>query len=130
MQLDSNKKSKSFFKSNCISAKTDSALSEVNESVSKSDKSRGFFKTAEKEETGGNAILGLLMYSLILLFVPLFIYFGAKQALEDNGYEPPTSTIAPAIMAIGSVNIVIVLYVIKAFKEEGRTTSLSELKED
>ena len=130
MQLDSNKKSKSFFKSNCISAKTDSALSEVNESVSKSDKSRGFFKTAEKEETGGNAILGLLMYSLILLFVPLFIYFGAKQALEDNGYEPPTSTIAPAIMAIGSVNIVIVLYVIKAFKEEGRTMSLSELKED
>ena len=62
MQLDSNKKSKSFFKSNCISAKTDSALSDVNESVSKSDKSRGFFKTAEKEETGGNAILGLLMY--------------------------------------------------------------------
>jgi len=130
MQLESNKKSKTFFKTNCISAKTDSALSEVNESVSKSDKTRGFFKTSEREETGGNALLGLLMYSLILLFVPLFIYFGAKQALEDNGYEPPTSTIAPAIMAIGSVNIVIVLYVIKAFKEEGRTMSISGLKED
>jgi len=62
--------------------------------------------------------LGLLVYSFMILFVPIFIYFGAKQALEDNGYETPTTTIAPAIMAIASVNIVIILYVIKAFREE------------
>ena len=79
---------------------------------------KGYFKTGQNEETSGSAILGLLLYSCILLFVPIFIYFGAKQALEDNDYEPPTTTIAPAIMAIGSVNIVIVLYVIKAFREE------------
>ena len=58
------------------------------------------------------------MYSCIILFVPIFIYFGAKQALEDWSYTPPTTVIAPAIMSIASVNIVIVLYVFKAFREE------------
>eukprot|EP00092_Neocalanus_flemingeri_P019423 GFUD01021038.1.p1 GENE.GFUD01021038.1~~GFUD01021038.1.p1 ORF type:complete len:136 (-),score=25.79 GFUD01021038.1:354-761(-) len=83
---------------------------------------KSYFKTGENEETSGSAMLGLLCYSFMILFVPIFIYFGAKQALEDNDYEPPTTTIAPAVMAIASVNIVIVLYVLKAFREEDITS--------
>ena len=40
--------------------------------------------------------------------------------LEDSfDFSPPTSVLAPAIMAIATVNIVIVAYVVKAFREEG-----------
>lgn len=98
--------------------------------VSQSGASKGYFKTGEKEETSGNALLGLLVYSFMILFAPIFVFFGAKQALEDNGYEPPTTTIAPAIMAIACVNIVIVLYVIKAFREENISSENSKNKSE
>ena len=74
--------------------------------------------------------MGLLVYSFMILFVPIFIYFGAKQALEDHGYETPTTTIAPAIMAIASVNVVIIMYVIKAFREESKANESEYKKTD
>ena len=82
---------------------------------------RGFFKTGAGEETGSSALLGLLVYSFALLFLPLLVYFGLKQALEDSDWEPPVSTLAPAIAAIATVNIVLVSYVIKAFREEDKS---------
>ena len=37
--------------------------------------------------------------------------------MEDSfGFVPPTSVLAPAIMAVAAVNVVIVAYVIKAFR--------------
>jgi hypothetical protein len=79
----------------------------------------GFFKTGKDEETGSSALLGLTLYSFVLLFFPIFVYFGAKQVLEDSfDFVPPNSVLAPAILAIASVNVVIVAYVIKAFREE------------
>ena len=82
--------------------------------------SRTFFQTGPQEETGSSAILGLFLYSAAILFLPIFVYFGAKQVLEDSfDFTPPTSVLAPAIMAIATVNIVIVAYVVKAFREEG-----------
>ena len=68
----------------------------------------------------GKALLGLFLYSMLMFFLPLAVYFGSKQLLEDYQFEPPVSTIAPAILAIITVNIVIVLYVIKAFREENK----------
>ena len=81
---------------------------------------RGFFKTVAQEETSSKALLGLFSYSLLMFFLPLGVFFGSKQLFEDFEFEPPVSTIAPAILAIVTVNIVIVLYVIKAFKEESK----------
>ena len=89
---------------------------------------RGFFKTVAQEETSGKALLGLFVYSLLMFFLPLGVYFGSKQLFEDHDFEPPVSTIAPAILAIVTVNIVIVLYVIKAFKEESRANQQEEAK--
>jgi len=80
---------------------------------------RGYFQTGAKEETGNSALLGLLLYSFMILFFPLFVYFAAKQVMEDSfDFVPPTSVLAPAIMAVAAVNVVIVAYVIKAFREE------------
>ena len=90
---------------------------------------KGFFKSKENEETSGNALMGLLFYSITILFLPLFIYFGVKQALEDNGHDPPTTTIGPSIVAIASVNIIIILYVIKAFNEEKKISKLESKSE-
>merc|ERR1719305_1703335 len=79
----------------------------------------GYFKTGAHEETGNSALLGLLLYSFMILFFPLFVYFAAKQVMEDSfDFVPPTSVLAPAILAVGAVNVVIVAYVIKAFREE------------
>jgi len=87
---------------------------------------RGFFKTAANEETAGKALLGLLLYSMLMFFLPIGVFFGSKQLLEDWEYEPPVSTIAPAILAIFTVNIVIVLYVIKAFREENKAKKIED----
>ena len=128
MEVASSPRQKGFFQSGGSSL-TRSAPAEAECVAAAVPNSKpGFFKTAEKEETSGNALLGLLVYSFMILFVPIFIYFGAKQALEDNGYETPTTTIAPAIMSIASVNIVIVLYVIKAFREENKSSENSSKK--
>jgi len=55
----------------------------------------------------------------MILFFPLFVYFAAKQVMEDSfDFVPPTSVLAPAIMAVAAVNIIIVAYVVKAFREE------------
>ena len=81
---------------------------------------RGYFKTAANTETANKALLGLFLYSCLMFFLPIGVFFGSKQLLEDYEYEPPTSTIAPAILAIVTVNIVIILYVVKAFREENK----------
>ena len=37
------------------------------------------YQTGAREETGNSALLGLLLYSFMILFFPLFVYFAAKQ---------------------------------------------------
>ena len=91
---------------------------------------RGYFKTAANTETANKALLGLFLYSCLMFFLPLGVFFGSKQLLEDYEYEPPMSTIAPAILAIVTVNIVIILYVIKAFKEEKIASAAAAAEEN
>ena len=38
-----------------------------------------YSQTGANEETGNSALLGLLLYSFMILFFPLFVYFAAKQ---------------------------------------------------
>ena len=112
-----NKNFKGFFKPKQTLAEP---IAERNVTPSDNNKVKGFFKTAANEETGGSALLGLLLYSLLMFFLPLVVYFLSKDLLESYDYRAPVSTIAPAILAIATVNIVIVAYVIKAFREENK----------
>ena len=46
----------------------------------------------------------------------------AKQVMEDSyDFVPPTSVLGPAILAVATVNVVIVAYVVRAFREEMAT---------
>ena len=117
-----NKNFKGFFKPKQTEAET---TVERRNATSEDNKVKGFFKTVANEETSGSALLGLLLYSLIMFFLPLGVYFLSKDLLESYDYRAPVSTIAPAILAIATVNLVIVAYVIKAFREENKVKEKS-----
>ena len=52
---------------------------------------------------------------------PIIVFFGAKHIAETHfEAEPPWSLLGPAIAAIASANGVIVLYILKAFRESSR----------
>ena len=112
-----NKNFKGFFKPKQTAAEP---IAERNDAPSDNNKVKGFFKTVANEETAGSALLGLLLYSMMIFFLPLAVYFLSKDVLESYDYRAPVSTIAPAILAIVTVNLVIVAYVIKAFREENK----------
>ena len=112
-----NKNFKGFFKPKQTEVKP---KADGNVAPSDNNKVKGFFKTVANEETAGSALLGLLLYSMIMFFLPLVVFFLSKDVLENYDYKAPVSTIAPAILAIATVNIVIVAYVIKAFREENK----------
>ena len=80
-------RNKGFFQTPSKTSKPPSAAA-VPEKTSQTPKN--FFKTGQNEETGGSALLGLFVYSLVLLFLPLFVYFAAKQILEESfDWSPP-----------------------------------------
>ena len=50
---------------------------------------------------------------------PIIVYFCAKHIGETQlDAEPPWSLLGPAIAAIATANGVIVLYILKAFRED------------
>ena len=113
-----NKNFRGFFKPKQTEAET--TVERRNVAQNDDNKVKGFFKTVANEETSGSALLGLLLYSLTMFFLPLVVYFLSKDLLESYDFQAPVSTIAPAILAIATVNLVIVAYVIKAFREENK----------
>ena len=62
--------------------------------------------------------------------LPLLVFFGSKQVLEDYfQLQPPYSQLAPIILAVVVVNIIIVAYVVKAFKEEAKERPKTTMEE-
>ena len=111
---------KGFFKpKQIVTEKEKNTAMERKEEEARSN-TKGFFKTVANEETAGAAMLGLFLYSMLIFFLPLGVYFLSKEVLENYHYSDTVTTIAPAILAIASVNLVIVAYVIKAFREESK----------
>ena len=86
--------------------------------------SKGFFQLQPNQtysESASHALLGLFFYSCLMFTIPLLIFFGSRQVLEDYfSVEPPYSQLAPVIFAVLAVNVIIVAYVVKAFREEAR----------
>lgn len=73
----------------------------------------------EDDNTMKSALLGLFFYSGLMFTVPIGAFIGAKQILEDKfDMVAPYNQIGGAIAAVLTVNIIIISYVIKAFKEE------------
>ena len=61
---------------------------------------------------------------------PIAAYFGAKQILEDQfELDAPYPQLGAAIVAVLVVNLIILAYIIKAFKEESKNT-VKEVKKD
>ena len=79
-------------------------------------KSREFFQTPAEAETASSAILGLAAYSFFLLTVPIAVYFLTQGLLQDYDLDKPYDALGGGIAAVFSVNIIIMLYVYKAFK--------------
>jgi len=83
-----------------------------------------FFQPNQPEiETSGSALINLGFYSFLMFTVPLGIFFLAKDYLAENSWPEVYVTILPAIAAILSVNIIIVFYVISAFKADKKEKS-------
>ena len=89
-------------------------------------KQQGFFKlkpNQKYDESSSNALLGLFLFSALMFTLPLMVLFFSRNFLDDYfQLEPPYSQLAPAILAIITVNIIIVAYIIKAFRENAKET--------
>ena len=70
-------------------------------------------------ESESSALLGLFFYSILMFTVPLGGFWFVKQYLEQNynlGYT--YNLLLPIIVAVALVNFIIVLYVLRAFRED------------
>ena len=70
-------------------------------------------------ESESSALLGLFFYSILMFTVPLGGFWFVKQYLEQNynlGYT--YNLLMPIIVAVVLVNFIIVLYVLRAFRED------------
>ena len=73
------------------------------------------------EETSGSALLNLFLFSGLMFTLPIATFFLSKQWLEENYVlERPYNLLAPAILSIVLVNIIIVLYVCKAYRIDAK----------
>ncbi len=82
---------------------------------------RGFFQLEpgqKYDESRSEALLALFRYSILMFSAPLLVYFGSQHVLQEYfEVESPWNNLGPAIIAIFSVNIIIILYVMRAFRE-------------
>ena len=69
------------------------------------------------EESAGSALLNLFLFSGLMFTLPIAAFFVSKQLLEEHyQLEPPYNQLAPAIFSIVLVNVIIMLYVCRAFR--------------
>jgi len=86
---------------------------------SRNGKKHFFAPSASPEvESMGSALLNLSFYSFLMFTVPLGVFFIAKDMFVDYNLSDTTRTILPVILSILSVNIIIVLYVVSAFRRD------------
>ena len=92
---------------------------------------KSFYQTAPGQtysEPGPSALSGLLFYSFLMFTLPLIVFFGLQQVIEDNFDDlgQPWNVLWPAIAAVATVNGIIIMYVLKAFKEDKREREREE----
>ena len=91
----------------------------------------GFFKippNQKYDESSSNALTGLFFYSVLMFTIPLLVLFLSPQFLTEYfQLESPYSQLVPAILAVVAVNIIIVAYVMKAFRENAKEAPNGDL---
>ena len=86
-------------------------------------KRKGFFHLVpgqRYDESRSSALSGLLFYSFLMFTLPLLTFFGVQQVIENEFPElgSPWFLLWPALAAVAVVNVIIVLYIVRAFKED------------
>ena len=82
-----------------------------------SEAKKGFFQ-APHDESSSSALTGLFLYSMLMFTLPLgAFYLTKKVASEEFEVPPPWDLLYAALAAVVSANLVIALYVMKAFRE-------------
>lgn len=88
---------------------------------------KGFYKVSAGQtydESSSNALLGLFLFSALMFTLPLIVFFGSRHILETQfNVTAPYSHLAPVILAVIVVNIIIIAYVFKAFREDSKEHS-------
>ena len=76
-------------------------------------------KPSSNEETESSALLALFFYSILMFTVPFGGYMAVKHYLEQNfqlGYI--YNLVLPIIVGVILVNVIIMMYVFRAFRED------------
>ena len=77
-------------------------------------------------ETESSALLGLFFYSILMFTVPFGGYMATKHYLEQNLLlDKIYNLVIPIIVAVMLVNLIIVMYVFRAFREDKNDNVLS-----
>ena len=70
-------------------------------------------------ETESSALLGLFFYSILMFTVPFGGYMATKHYLEQNlQLDKIYNLVLPIIVAVMLVNLIILMYVFRAFRED------------
>ena len=70
-------------------------------------------------ESESSALLGLFFYSILMFTVPFGGYVMSKHYLEQNFHLGPIyNLLVPIIVSVVLVNIIIMLYIFRAFRED------------
>ena len=102
---------------------TDDSPQLLQPSASPPRNNRGFFQLQPGQtydESRSSALSGLLKYSFLMFTLPLLTFFGVQHFIAEEYPDlgQPWTMLWPALCSIMAVNLIIVLYVIKAFKED------------
>ena len=79
---------------------------------------------ANNEESESSALISLFFYSILMFTVPLGGFVTVKQYLEQNlNLGQSYNLLVPIIVAVILVNLIIMLYILRAFRENAKDQS-------
>ena len=82
--------------------------------------------SSDNGESESSALLGLFFYSIIMFTVPFGGYLLTKHYLEQNFQIGNVyRLVLPIIVAVILVNLIIVMYVFRGFREDKKDISLT-----
>ena len=77
-------------------------------------------------ESESSALLGLFFYSILMFTVPLGGFWFVKQYLEQNFHLGYTyNLLVPIVVSVVLVNLIIMMYVFRAFREDAKERSIN-----
>jgi hypothetical protein len=77
-------------------------------------------------ESESSALLGLFFYSILMFTVPIGGFWFVKQYLEQNFHLGYTyNLLIPIIVSVVLVNLIIMMYVFRAFREDAKECAVN-----